>query len=113
MANSVFSWFFQKKFPLEVESSRFQVTDYEKSQKSNFSVLFAIQYTFFLVKTDNAVIIPWKREWLPTLVWASQVALVVKNSFASEGNIKVVGLIPESRRTPREEDGDPLHYACL
>ena len=76
-------------------------------------MFFAIQYTFLLVITDNPVIIPWEREWLPTAVWASKVALVVKNSLSSEGDVRDVGLIPGSGRSPRGRDGDPLHYSCL
>ena len=74
--------------------------DYEKSQRSNFFALFAIQYTFFLVKTENPVIIPWRRERLPTPVWASQVALVGKNSLASEGDIRDSGFDRWVRKIP-------------
>ena len=32
---------------------------------------------------------------------------------ASAGDIRDVGLIPESRRSPGEENGNPLQYSCL
>ena len=44
---------------------------------------------------------------------ASHVALVVKNLPVNAGDIKDVGLIPELGRSPREENGNPLHYSCL
>ena len=44
---------------------------------------------------------------------ASQVALVVKNSPASVGDIRDVGLIPGLGRFPGEGNGDPLQCSCL
>jgi len=38
------------------------------------------------------------------------VALVVKNLPASTGDIRDVGLIPGSGRSPRGEKGNPLQY---
>ena len=43
----------------------------------------------------------------------SQVALVVKNSPASGGDIRDTSLIPGWRRSPGEERGNPLQYSCL
>ena len=43
----------------------------------------------------------------------SHVALVVKNLPVNAGDIKDMGLIPELGRSPREENGNPLHYSCL
>ena len=39
--------------------------------------------------------------------------LVVKNLPASAGNIKDMGLIPRSGRSPGEGHGNPLQYLCL
>ena len=47
------------------------------------------------------------------LIWTSQAALVVKNLPASAGDIKDVGLIPGSVRSPRERHGNPFHYSSL
>ena len=44
---------------------------------------------------------------------ASQLALMVKNLPANEGDAGDVGLIPGSRRTPGEGNGYPLQYSCL
>ena len=44
---------------------------------------------------------------------ASQVALEVKNLPANAGNIRDVGSIPESERSPGERNGNPLQYSCL
>ena len=44
--------------------------------------------------------------------WASQVALVVKNLPANAGNLRDMGLIPGSGRSPGGGQGNPLQYAC-
>jgi len=41
------------------------------------------------------------------------VALVVKNTPANAGDIRDVGWIPGSRRSPGEGNGNPLQYSCL
>ena len=46
-------------------------------------------------------------------VWASQVALVVKNPSASAGDKKDIGLIPGSGRSAGGVHGNPLQYSCL
>ena len=48
-----------------------------------------------------------------SLLWAAQAALVVKNLPASAGDLREVGLIPESGRSPGEGNGNPLQYSCL
>ena len=48
---------------------------------------------------------------MPKPLWASQVALVVKNSSASAGDIR--GSIPGSGRSPGEGNGTPLQHSCL
>ena len=40
-------------------------------------------------------------------------ALVVKNQPASAGDVKDVGSIPESGRSPGGGHGNPLQYSCL
>ena len=50
------------------------------------------------------------------IVWASQVALMVKNRTANAGDPRSdprVGLIPGSGRSLGEGKGYPLQYACL
>ena len=47
------------------------------------------------------------------LLRASQVALVVKNPPANAGDLRDVGSIPESKRSPGEGNGSPLQYSCL
>ena len=44
---------------------------------------------------------------------ASHVALVVKKSPASAGDMRDVGSISGSGRSPGAENGNPLHYSCL
>ena len=43
----------------------------------------------------------------------SHVALVVKNLPANAGDIRDVGSIPGSGRSPGEGNGYPLQYSCL
>ena len=43
----------------------------------------------------------------------SQVELVVKNLHASTGDMKNLGSIPVSGRTPGGGHGNPLQYSCL
>ena len=46
-------------------------------------------------------------------IWASQVALVVKNPPANAGDRRDKGSFPGSGRSPGEGNGDPLQYSCL
>ena len=39
--------------------------------------------------------------------------LVVENTPANKGDLKDVGSIPESGRSPGEGYGNPLQYSCL
>ena len=44
---------------------------------------------------------------------AFQVGLVVKNLLANAGDIRDMGLIPGSGRSPGGAHGNPLQYSCL
>ena len=44
---------------------------------------------------------------------ASQVVLVVKNPPPNAGDLKDMGLIPGSGRSPGGGNGNPLQYSCL
>ena len=44
---------------------------------------------------------------------ASQVVLVVKNLPANAGDLRDMGSIPGSGRSPGEGQGNPLQYSCL
>ena len=48
-----------------------------------------------------------------TTLWASQVAIVVKNLPADAGDIRDTGSIPWSGRSPGGGHGNPLQYFCL
>ena len=50
---------------------------------------------------------------VPKLSQASQAALVAKNPPASAGDIRDVGSIPGSGRSPGGGQGNPLQYSCL
>ena len=45
--------------------------------------------------------------------WASQVALVVKSPPAKAGDVRHMGSIPRSERSPGGGHGNPLQYYCL
>ena len=49
----------------------------------------------------------------PVVDRASQVALVLKNPSANEGDIRDTGLIPGLGRSPGGGQGNPLQYSCL
>ena len=44
--------------------------------------------------------------------WVSQVAVVIKNPPASAGDIRDMGLILGSRRSPGGGHSNPLQYSC-
>ena len=46
-------------------------------------------------------------------VWASQVLLAIKNPPANAGDLRDVGLIPGSGRSPGGGNGNPVQYSCL
>ena len=48
-----------------------------------------------------------------SVLWASQVALVVKNSPAHVGDMRDLGSIPGLERSPAGGPGNPLQYSCL
>ena len=48
-----------------------------------------------------------------SLLLDSQLALVVKNPLANSGDIKDMGLIPGSGRSPGRGHGNPLQDSCL
>ena len=43
---------------------------------------------------------------------ASQVSIVVKNMPATVGDVRDMGLIPGSGRSPGERNVNPLQYSC-
>ena len=47
------------------------------------------------------------------LSWASQVALVVKNTPANAGDLRDAGSIPGLGRSPGGGHGNKLKYSCL
>ena len=47
------------------------------------------------------------------VIMTSQVVLVVKKLPAYAGDIRDVGLIPGSGRSPEEGNGNLFHYSCL
>ena len=52
-----------------------------------------------------------KPGFIPTAL--SQVGLVVKNSPANAGDVRDMGSIPGSGRSPGGGHGSPLQYSCL
>ena len=51
--------------------------------------------------------------YLAVLLWAFQVARVVKNPSTNARDIRVVGSTPGLGRSPRGGHGNPLQYSCL
>ena len=48
-----------------------------------------------------------------TVSWASQVVLAVKNTPANAAEVRDMGSILESGRSPGERHGNPLQYSRL
>ena len=66
--------------------------------------------TFFFFLIFNLMFIVY---WDIVDLWASQVVLMVKIPPANAGDIRDVGLIPGSGRSPGGGHGNPLQYSCL
>ena len=52
-------------------------------------------------------------KWFRYIYWASQVVLVVKNLPDNAGDIRDLGSVPGSGRSPGGGHGNPLQYSCL
>ena len=63
---------------------------------------------FYQITLMYAVNITWMLD-----VWASQVALVVKNLPADAGDTRDMGSIPGLGRSPEVGNNNPLQYSCL
>ena len=50
---------------------------------------------------------------LNPVLGVSQVAIVINNLPANEGDVRDAGLIPASGRSPGEGHGNSLQYSCL
>ena len=48
-----------------------------------------------------------------TIIWASQVVLLVKYPPANVGDVRDVSSIPGLGRSPGAGHGNPLQYSCL
>ena len=46
-------------------------------------------------------------------MWASQAALGLKNLPANAGDVRDMGSVPRSGRSPERGNGNPLQYSCL
>ena len=89
------------------------------------AVKTTVKYTAYIYPYNSAVLLLGtflgemntfihKKTHIRIIVIAShQVALVVKNPPTSEGDIRDVGSIPGSGRSPGEGSGNPLQYSCL
>ena len=65
-------------------------------------------------KREPSYTVGWHLNWYSCYgEWASQMALVVKNSPANAGDIRDVGSIPELGRSHEGGHGNPLQYSFL
>ena len=62
---------------------------------------------------SNTKILTKKKKKILAFIWASQVALVVKNPPANTGDTRDMDLIPGLGRSPGEGNDNPLQYSCL
>ena len=63
-------------------------------------------------ETQNSLNYLAKKNKLGRLM-AFQMAIMVKNPPANAGDVRYMGLISVSGRSPGEENGNPLQYSCL
>ena len=63
----------------------------------------------------NSELVLWKvvQGLFICILWASQVARVVKNLPANAGDVREAGSIPGLGRSPGGGNGNPLQYSCL
>ena len=73
-----------------------------------YAILILTGLLNFRLETD--CIDNWKSVYL---FWASQVALVVKNTPANARDVRDTSSIPGSGRSPGREHGNPVWYSCL
>ena len=76
-------------------------------QSSYYNLLGELWYYFKKLKR------PWNQGSIINSIWASKVALVVKNPSSSAGDIRGVGSIPGAGRSPGGRHGSSLQYSCL
>ena len=86
-----------------------------RNQQANVITTYymGLSMTLYYVRITakiNLEILELQRE---RYIWASQLALVVKNSPANAGDVGDAGLIPGSGRSPGGGHGNPLQYSCL
>ena len=74
---------------------------------SSFSPCLLSYYDFFFSSSQLAPIL------VAPKIGTSLMALVVKNPPANAGDIKDLGSIPGSGRSPGGRNGNPLEYSCL
>ena len=67
---------------------------------------------FKLFKRKNFCFLKFRTP-APSIQWASQVALLVKDLPANAGDIEDIGSIPGLERSPGGGHGNPLQYSCL
>ena len=61
----------------------------------------AVTFCLWLSKVERLT-------YISKYLWASQVVLMVKNLLANAADVRDAGLIPGSRRSPGEGNGNPL-----
>ena len=84
------------------------------TDSENAHTQFIITDELYGIYVAQSCLIFWSLNWVK--VWykgASQVTLVVKNWPANAGDIRDMGLIPGSGRSPGGGYGSSLHYSCL
>ena len=72
---------------------------------SKFHLIYSKESNFFLAVCFHI--------WFSLFLWASQVALVVRNRPVNAGDVRDMGLIPGSGWSPGGRHGNPLQYSCL
>ena len=97
--------------PLAIITNIFYITHNYITLTENLPCAFQLLWSQELV-CDQAQM-HYLCSYLISRFWVSQVALGVKNLSVSAGDIRDMGSIPGSGRSPGEVNGNPLQYFCL
>ena len=122
--SSILAW----RIPWIEEPGRLQFTGSQRVGHSWVTSL-SLSFTFLEIYNVNAwtlyIFYIWRTKFTFALyklytfysiyevLWASQVALVVKNLPANSGDLREVDSIPGLGRSPGRGHGNPLQYSCL
>ena len=98
------------------------MSDFAHGQRGNLKLKIQMKVFYSSINktklnnrlTFNSAVLPLSGHVFgPSHSSAPQVALLIKNPLANAGDIRDLGSIPGSGRSPGGRHGNPLQYSCL